>query len=156
MARPRRVSLHDPDARPIAMGRLGKPVEFGHKAQLVERDYGVIVDHDVERGNPADAQVAQRSATTPPSGTPCAPWIYRKPPRFFDFTVTSLGDTAEPPARPGSVLVVTRPLTPAPASSTRVPVIFGSRDWPTPEIPNRRRQCIWSRRSPARGEPVDR
>ena len=51
----RRVSLHDPDARPIAKGRLGKPVEFGHKAQLVEGDDGVIVDHNVERGNPADA-----------------------------------------------------------------------------------------------------
>lgn len=51
----RRVSLHDPDARPIAKGRLGKPVEFGHKTQLVEGDDGVIVDHNVERGNPADA-----------------------------------------------------------------------------------------------------
>jgi IS5 family transposase len=51
----RRVSLHDPDARPIAKGRLGKPVEFGHKVQLVEGDDGVIVDHNVERGNPADA-----------------------------------------------------------------------------------------------------
>lgn len=51
----RRVSLHDPDARPIAKGRLGKPVEFGHKAQLVDGDDGVIVDHNVERGNPADA-----------------------------------------------------------------------------------------------------
>ena len=30
----RRVSLHDPDARPIAKGRLGKPVEFGHKAAV--------------------------------------------------------------------------------------------------------------------------
>jgi transposase, IS5 family len=30
-------------------------VEFGHKAQLVEGDDGVIVDHNVERGNPADA-----------------------------------------------------------------------------------------------------
>jgi transposase, IS5 family len=29
----RRVSLHDPDARPIAKGRLGRPVEFGYKAQ---------------------------------------------------------------------------------------------------------------------------
>jgi IS5 family transposase len=28
----RRVSLHDADARPIAKGRLGKPVEFGYKA----------------------------------------------------------------------------------------------------------------------------
>jgi IS5 family transposase len=26
------VSLHDPDARPIKKGRLGKPVEFGSKA----------------------------------------------------------------------------------------------------------------------------
>jgi transposase, IS5 family len=26
------VSLHDADARPIAKGRLGKPVEFGYKA----------------------------------------------------------------------------------------------------------------------------
>src|SRR5207245_3827667 len=26
------VSLHDPDARPITKGRLGRPVEFGYKA----------------------------------------------------------------------------------------------------------------------------
>jgi hypothetical protein len=32
------VSLHDPDARPIAKGRLGKPVEFGYKAQLVDNE----------------------------------------------------------------------------------------------------------------------
>jgi IS5 family transposase len=32
----RRVSLHDPDARPIRKGRLGKPVEFGHKAQVCD------------------------------------------------------------------------------------------------------------------------
>jgi transposase, IS5 family len=51
----RRVSLHDPDARPIAKGRLGKPVEFGHKAQLVDNEDGVILDHTVEQGNPADA-----------------------------------------------------------------------------------------------------
>jgi transposase, IS5 family len=51
----RRVSLHDSDARPIAKGRLGKPVEFGHKAQLVEGDDGIVVDHNVEQGNPADA-----------------------------------------------------------------------------------------------------
>jgi transposase, IS5 family len=38
----RRVSLHDPDARPIAKGRLGKPVEFGHKAQLADNDDGVV------------------------------------------------------------------------------------------------------------------
>jgi IS5 family transposase len=51
----RRVSLHDGDARPIAKGRLGKPVEFGHKAQVVDNDDGIVVDHTVEPGNPPDA-----------------------------------------------------------------------------------------------------
>lgn len=69
----RRVSLHDPDARPIAKGRLGKPVEFGAKAQLVEGDDGIIVDHNLEPGNPADApqlapaveRVAKRAGKPP-------------------------------------------------------------------------------------------
>jgi IS5 family transposase len=51
----RRVSLHDGDARPIAKGRLGKPVEFGYKAQVVDNDDGVVLDHTVEQGNPPDA-----------------------------------------------------------------------------------------------------
>ena len=51
----RRVSLHDPDARPIAKGRLGKPVEFGAKAQVCDNDDGIVLDHDVLPGNPADA-----------------------------------------------------------------------------------------------------
>ena len=51
----RRVSLHDSDARPIAKGRLGKPVEFGYKAQVTDTDDGVVLDHTVEQGNPADA-----------------------------------------------------------------------------------------------------
>jgi IS5 family transposase len=51
----RRISLHDPDARPITKGRLGKPVEFGHKAQVCDNDDGVVLDHDVQPGNPADA-----------------------------------------------------------------------------------------------------
>ena len=51
----RRVSLHDPDARPIAKGRLGKPVEFGHKAQVCDNADGIVLDHDVQPGNPADA-----------------------------------------------------------------------------------------------------
>jgi IS5 family transposase len=51
----RLVSLHDPDARPIRKGRLGIPVEFGYKAQLVDNADGVILDHNVEIGNPADA-----------------------------------------------------------------------------------------------------
>jgi len=51
----RRVSLHDPDARPIAKGRLGRPVEFGYKAQVVDNADGVVLDHTVDRGNPPDA-----------------------------------------------------------------------------------------------------
>jgi len=49
------VSLHDRDARPIAKGRLGKPVEFGYKAQVVDNDDGVVLDHEVRVGNPPDA-----------------------------------------------------------------------------------------------------
>jgi len=51
----RRVSLHDRDARPIAKGRLGRPVEFGYKAQVLDNDDGVVLDHTLEQGNPADA-----------------------------------------------------------------------------------------------------
>jgi IS5 family transposase len=51
----RRVSLHDSDARPIAKGRLGRPVEFGYKAQVVDNADGVVLDHTVAQGNPPDA-----------------------------------------------------------------------------------------------------
>jgi transposase, IS5 family len=30
-------------------------VEFGYKAQVVDNDNGILLDHTVERGNPADA-----------------------------------------------------------------------------------------------------
>jgi IS5 family transposase len=46
----RLVTAHDPDARPIRKGRLGKPVEFGYKAQVVDNADGVILDHRVEIG----------------------------------------------------------------------------------------------------------
>jgi transposase, IS5 family len=67
------VSLHDADARPIAKGRLGKPVEFGYKAQITENDDGIIVDHDLQQGNPADGpqlapaveRVINRTGRTP-------------------------------------------------------------------------------------------
>ena len=67
------VSLHDPDARPIAKGRLGRPVEFGYKAQIVDNEDGVILDHNIERGNPPDApmlapaikRVARRAGRAP-------------------------------------------------------------------------------------------
>jgi IS5 family transposase len=69
----RRVSLHDGDARPIAKGRLGKPVEFGYKGQVVDNDDGVVLDHTLEQGNPPDApqlapavqRVIKRTGRTP-------------------------------------------------------------------------------------------
>jgi transposase, IS5 family len=51
----RLVSLHDPDARPIVKGRLGKPVEFGYKAQITDNVDGLVLDYDVHIGNPPDA-----------------------------------------------------------------------------------------------------
>jgi transposase, IS5 family len=49
------VSLHDPDARPIAKGRIGRPVEFGFKAQVLDNADGIVLDHFVIKGNPPDA-----------------------------------------------------------------------------------------------------
>ena len=49
------VSLHDPDARPIRKGRLGRPVEFGYKAQVADNTDGIVLDHSVVVGNPPDA-----------------------------------------------------------------------------------------------------
>jgi IS5 family transposase len=46
------VSLQDPDARPITRGRIGKPVECGYLAQLVDIVDGIVVDHSVHVGNP--------------------------------------------------------------------------------------------------------
>ncbi len=47
--------MHERDARPIAKGRLEKPVKFGYKAQIVDNDDGVVLDHNLEQGNPPDA-----------------------------------------------------------------------------------------------------
>ena len=53
----RLVSLHEPDARPIRKGRLGKPVEFGYKAQVVDNPDGLILDYSVHIGNPSDTDL---------------------------------------------------------------------------------------------------
>jgi IS5 family transposase len=69
----RLVSLHDPDARPIAKGRINKPVEFGYKTQVVDNEDGIVVDYSVEQGNPGDAaqlapaiaRITHRTGKTP-------------------------------------------------------------------------------------------
>ena len=71
------VSFHDVDARPIRKGRLGKPVEFGYKAQVIDNADGVILDHRVEMGNPTDgpqlgpaiARITRRVGRAPRSVT---------------------------------------------------------------------------------------
>ena len=49
------VSLHYPDALPIAKGPPGRPVEFGYKAQVVDSDDGLVLDHGVVIGNPPES-----------------------------------------------------------------------------------------------------
>jgi IS5 family transposase len=71
------VSLHDTDARPIAKGRLGKPIEFGFKAQVADNADGIVVDHNVEIGNRPDApmlasavgRIKERFSKVPRSAT---------------------------------------------------------------------------------------
>ncbi len=55
------VSLHDPDARPIRKGKLGKRTEFGFVSQLAEVTEhtktgarGLILSASTELGNPAE------------------------------------------------------------------------------------------------------
>jgi IS5 family transposase len=71
------VSLHDPDARPIKKGSIARPIEFGYKAQVVDNEDGIVLDHTVEQGNPADAprlapairRIHLRTGTVPGSVT---------------------------------------------------------------------------------------
>lgn len=59
----RLVSLHEPDARPIRKGRLGRPVEFGYKAQVLDNAAGLILDHSVHVGNPSDTELIRPAIT---------------------------------------------------------------------------------------------
>jgi IS5 family transposase len=84
----RLVSLHDPDARPIRKRRLGRPVEFGYKAQLLDNPDGIVLDHTVMVGNPRDApllapaigRVIARIGKVPRGGDR-RPWLRRGPRR---------------------------------------------------------------------------
>jgi len=75
----RLVSLHEADARPIRKGRLGKPVEFGYKAQVVDNADGLIIDHSVHVGNPSDTDLLR-------------PAVERIAAQFADMPVTITAD----------------------------------------------------------------
>lgn len=48
------VSFHDPEARPIRRGKLGKPNEFGRTMQLTQDESGLMLDYHIQHGNPSD------------------------------------------------------------------------------------------------------
>jgi IS5 family transposase len=50
----RRVSLVDPDARPIRMGSPRRPTEFGYKARVADSAEGFVIAEVPESGNPQD------------------------------------------------------------------------------------------------------
>jgi transposase, IS5 family len=50
----RRVSLVDPDPRPIRRGSPRKPTEFGYKARVADTAEGFVIVEVPERGNPTD------------------------------------------------------------------------------------------------------
>lgn len=89
------VSLHEPDARPIRKGRLGRPVEFGYKAQIVDNSDGIVLDHTVLVGNPPDseqitdaiARIKDRCGTAPDAVTADRGYGYAR----IDRELTDLG-----------------------------------------------------------------
>lgn len=48
------VSFHDPDARAIRRGKLAKPNEFGRTMQLTQDESGLMLDYQIQHGNPSD------------------------------------------------------------------------------------------------------
>lgn len=48
------VSMHDPEARPIRRGKLAKPNEFGRTMQLTQDQSGLLLDYEIQHGNPSD------------------------------------------------------------------------------------------------------
>jgi IS5 family transposase len=50
----RRISLVDPDARPIRRGNPREPTEFGYKARVADTREGFVIVDLAERGNPQD------------------------------------------------------------------------------------------------------
>jgi transposase, IS5 family len=55
----RRVSLVDPDARPIRMGRPQRPTEFGYKARVADTKEGFVIADVPERGAPTDGSLLE-------------------------------------------------------------------------------------------------
>jgi transposase, IS5 family len=55
----RRISLIDPDARPLRFGHPGRPTEFGYKARIGDTAEGFVIADVPERGNPNDDAILE-------------------------------------------------------------------------------------------------
>jgi transposase, IS5 family len=55
----RRISLIDPDARPLRFGHPGRPTEFGYKARIADTAEGFVIADVPERGNPNDDAILE-------------------------------------------------------------------------------------------------
>ena len=66
--------MHDADARPIAKGSLGKPVQFGYKGQVTDNDDGIVLYHTLELSNPKTARPPSTGlhSGAPSNGGPAA------------------------------------------------------------------------------------
>lgn len=53
----RRVSLVDPDARPIRIGSPVRPTQFGYKARVADTGEGFVIADIPERGGPTDGSL---------------------------------------------------------------------------------------------------
>jgi IS5 family transposase len=83
----RLVSLHEPDARPIRKGRLGRPVEFGYKAQVVDNGDGLIIDHSVHIGNPSDTELLRPAIERVTTHLGVAPTLLTADRGYWDSTI---------------------------------------------------------------------
>ncbi|HEY8785673.1 MAG TPA: ISNCY family transposase [Candidatus Limnocylindria bacterium] len=59
----RRVSLVDPDARPIRMGSPRRPTEFGYKARVADTGEGFVIADVPDRGAPTDGGLLDGAIT---------------------------------------------------------------------------------------------
>jgi len=59
----RRVSLVDPDARPIRMGSPRRPTEFGYKARVADTGEGFVIADVPDRGGPTDGGLLDGAIT---------------------------------------------------------------------------------------------
>jgi hypothetical protein len=146
------VSLHEPDARPIRKGRLGKPVEFGYKAQVVDNRDGLIIDHSVHIGNPADNELLRPAIERITTHLGVAPSLVTADRGYWDSTIetdlTATGVTTVVIPRTG------RPSPEPPSQTERRPARLTARPLRRPSRGCRGQRAVPRRSSVLAGQLV--